>query len=356
MCSNSAVQLSQLAEQFGCLLKGSDVTITGVAGIDAATPASLVCLRDKRHAETAKHCGAGAILTTDLLSGDLPEPLLVTDDPHLAFIRIQRLFLNAPAVHTAPEMTFVHPTASVSDSALLAPFCYVGAHAAIGPDVILESGVRVMDGAVIGERTRLSPNVVVMENCRVGSDCMIGPSTVIGSEGYGYHFAEGRHHKVPQTGIVVIENDVEIGACVTIDRATFGETTIGEGTRIDNQVQIAHNVHIGNHVIIVAQSGIAGSTDVGDYAVLAGKAGIVGHIRIGKGATVGGASVVTRSVPDGEFVTGYPAVPHREWKKQMVHLSRLSRLADQVKQLWKDRNPDKGTGEHTDRGSAEENR
>lgn len=356
MCSKPAVQLSQLAEQFGCLLKGSDLTITGVAGVDAATPASLVCLRDKRHTEAATQCGAGAIITSDQLSPGLPEPLLITDDPYLAFIRIQRLFLKAPAVHKSPELTFVHPTASVSDTALLGPFSYVGAHATIGADVILETGVRVMDGAVIGDRTRLNPNVVVMADCRIGSDCLVGPSTVIGSDGYGYHFAEGRHHKVPQTGIVVIGNDVEIGSCVTIDRATFGETTVGDGTRIDNQVQIAHNVQVGNHVIIVAQSGIAGSTDVGDYAVLAGKAGIVGHIRIGKGATVGGASVVTRSVPDGEFVTGYPAVPHREWKKQMVHLNRLSRLADQVKQLWKERNPATGTGEHTDRGSEEENR
>jgi len=335
MLNKPVFRLSELASRFNCDRTGEDSTITGVAGLEAATPDSLVCLREARHAQTAARCQAGCIITSPELANGLPAPLLIAADPYRVFIEIQQLFLNPRMVHHAPSTVFVHPSAQVATSAELGPFTHVGADATISDHVQLHPGVKVLDGVSIGERTVILPNTVIMENSTIGSDCIIGPSAIIGSEGFGYHFSEGRHVKVPQIGRVTIGNHVEIGACVTIDRATFGETTIGDGTKIDNQVQIGHNVKIGRHVIIVAQAGISGSTTIDDHVVLAGKAGLVGHIHIGKGATIGGASVVTKSVAPGEFVVGYPATSHKEWKKQMVHLAKLPKLAEKIKALEK---------------------
>ena len=352
MPSNKSFQLSQLALRFGACLKGDDRTITGVAGLEAATPASLVCLRDSQHRSAAVQSGAAAIVTHASLADELPGSVVIAEDPYLTFIRIQQLFLEEPSIYEDHSHVYIHPTAIVSDAASLAPFTYIGAGSSIEANAQLHAGVRVLDNVSIGKGTIIHANTVVHDNSIIGTNCIIGSGTSIGSEGFGYHFAEGMHHKVPQTGSVRIGNNVEIGACVTIDRATFGETVIGNGTKIDNQVQIAHNVQIGEHVIIVAQSGISGSTQIDDHAVLAGRAGVVGHIRIGKGATIGGASVVTKSVPDGEFVTGYPATNHREWKKQVVYLSKLPELVAQMKELINSRyrpvhnkNSDENTGD-----------
>ena len=328
-------KLSQLAKELGLSLKGPDRTITGVASLCDATPEQLSYLRDPELSDTALSTNAGALIVPKDLTISLPCPVIESDDPYLAFIRISSLFASNYPVYTAPSLSWIHPDATVDPTAETGPFATVGPGCWIGSDVRIHAGVKLMENVHVGKGTIIYGNTVVFPGSIIGHNCIIGSNTVIGGEGFGFHFAEGQHNKVPQTGIVRIGNNVEIGSCVSIDRGTFSETSIGDGTKIDNQVQIAHNVIIGKHVIIVAQAGISGSTTIGDYAVLAGKAGLVGHIHIGTGATVGGASVVTKSVPDGRYVVGYPAIEHRAWKKQIASLARLPELSAAFRRLLK---------------------
>ena len=328
-------KLSQLAKELGLSLKGPDCTITGVASLCDATPEQLSYLREPELSDSALSSNAGALIVPKGLTISLPCPAIESDDPYLAFIRISSLFASNYPVYTAPNLSWIHPDTSVDPTAEIGPFVTISPGCSIGPDVHIHSGVKLMGNVHIGKSTVIYSNTVIFPGSIIGQNCIIGANTVIGGEGFGFHFAEGRHNKVPQTGIVRIGNNVEIGSCVSIDRGTFAETSIGDGSKIDNQVQIAHNVVIGKHVIIVAQAGISGSTTIGDYAVLAGKAGLVGHIHIGRGATIGGASVVTKSVPDGRFVVGYPATEHRAWKKQIASLARLPELSVSIRRLLK---------------------
>ncbi len=341
MLSNRSVRLSELAAKWNLTLEGEDREITGVAGLEAATPDSLVYVRDETYVESAASSKAGAILASPRLAQKLPRPVLVADDPYLAFIQIKSEFVSPIEIETGHNHAFVHPEAHVDESALIGTFVHVSKGCNVGTGTRLHPGVKLLEDVSVGDNTVIYPNVVVYPGCRIGSNCVIGAGTVIGGDGFGYHFDGKCHHKVPQTGSVVVGNHVEIGTCVSIDRGTFGETRIGDGTKIDNQVQIGHNVTIGQHVIVVAQAGVSGSTTIDDYAVLAGKAGLVGHIRIGRGATIGGAAVVTKSVPDGSFVSGYPAVDHRRWKKQMVYLAKLPEMAEQLKMLLKEHKKNK---------------
>ncbi|NOY22661.1 MAG: UDP-3-O-(3-hydroxymyristoyl)glucosamine N-acyltransferase [Acidobacteria bacterium] len=330
-----SLKLSQLAKELGLNLKGTDCNITGVASLNDAAPGKLSFLKDSKLLDIALHTSAEALIIPKGLSASFPCPVIESDDPYFAFIRISSRFVSHYPVYSEPALSFIHPDATIDPSAQIGPFAIVSPGCTIGPNVLIHSGVKLMENVHIGKDTVVYGNTVVFPGCIIGQNCIIGANTVIGGEGFGFHFAEGRHHKVPQTGIVRIGNNVEIGSCVSIDRGTFTETSIGEGSKIDNQVQIAHNVIIGKHVILVAQAGISGSTTIGDYAVLAGKAGLVGHIHIGTGATIGGGSVVTKSVPDGRFVVGYPAIEHRAWKKQMASLARLPKLSVTIRRILK---------------------
>jgi UDP-3-O-[3-hydroxymyristoyl] glucosamine N-acyltransferase len=190
--------------------------------------------------------------------------------------------------------------------------------------VVIFQGVSVEAGAVVGDGTVLYPNVVIYEECVIGRRCVIHANTVIGSDGYGFATNRGKHHKIPQIGIVRIEDDVEIGAGTTIDRAAFGETVIGEGTKIDNLVQIGHNVKIGSHCLIVSQVGIAGSTELGDYVAVGGQSGLSGHLKIGSRVQIGGGTAVVEDTPDDSKVMGYPALPFRQFARREALLKRLT--------------------------------
>ncbi|MFM8788762.1 MAG: UDP-3-O-(3-hydroxymyristoyl)glucosamine N-acyltransferase, partial [Chthoniobacterales bacterium] len=187
--------------------------------------------------------------------------------------------------------------------------------------------------ARVGEDCLLHPGAMLCHGCTLGDRVILQPGVVVGSDGFGYDTRDGRHHKIPQSGIVVIENDVEIGANTTIDRARFGRTVIGEGTKIDNLVMIAHNVVIGKHCIVCAQVGIAGSAQIGNYVILAGQAGIVGHLKIGDGAIVGAQTGVSNDVEPGARVVGSPPRPIGEWKRSIVRVDKLGELYDRVKKL-----------------------
>lgn len=331
----ASFRLSQLAKELNLSLKGSDCNITGVASLRDATPGKLSYLKDSKFLDAALHTSAEALVVPEGLTASFPCPVIEADDPYYAFIQISSHFISHYPVFSEPHLSWIHPDATVDPTAEIGSFVTVSPGCIIGPGVHIHAGVKLMENVRIGKATIVYSNTVVFPGCIIGKHCMIGANTVIGGEGFGFHFAEGRHNKVPQIGIVRIEDNVEIGSCVSIDRGTFAETSIGNGSKIDNQVQIAHNVIIGKHAVIVAQTGISGSTTIGNYAVLAGKAGLVDHIHIGTGATVGGGSVVTKSVPDGRFVVGYPATEHRIWKKQMASLARLPDLSSTIRRFLK---------------------
>jgi UDP-3-O-[3-hydroxymyristoyl] glucosamine N-acyltransferase len=277
---------------------------------------------------------ASAILVREPRDG-LAVAQLVHPNPYLAYLKAVHLFRGEP-VRPRPG---VHPSAVVDPNARVAPDAAVGPHvvveagASIGPGAVLMAGVYVGHRTRIGAGSVLHPNVVVREECEIGERVILHPGVVIGADGFGY-VREGRtYHKVPQVGIVILEDDVEIGANSCVDRATTGVTRVGAGTKIDNLVQIGHNVEMGPNVIVVAQVGISGSVQVGAGATLAGQAGVAGHIRIGDNAVVGGQSGVAKSVPDGGEVWGTPALPGGVARRVAAIIHKLPQLVTRVQAL-----------------------
>jgi UDP-3-O-[3-hydroxymyristoyl] glucosamine N-acyltransferase len=230
-----------------------------------------------------------------------------------------------------PMAMGISPRASIASSAKLGtniaigPFVTIGENVAVGHNVTIFQGVSIEAGSNIGDDCIIYPNVVIYDGMRIGRRCIIHAGVVIGSDGYGFAMHEGKHHKIPQIGIVRIEDDVEIGAGTTIDRAALGETVIGEGTKIDNLVQIGHNVKIGKHCLLVSQVGIAGSTELGDHVFVAGQSGFSGHLKIGHRVQVAAKSAVLEDVPDDTKVMGSPAVPFKEFARRQAVVKRLAR-------------------------------
>jgi UDP-3-O-[3-hydroxymyristoyl] glucosamine N-acyltransferase len=327
--------LSALAAELGGEVIGDGSTvIRGVAGIREAMPGDLTFLANSRYDSHLAETRASAVICSrERREADLP--LLVVENPYLAFQRAVGIF--RPDRHRPPPG--VHPTAVVAADVEMGRDVAIGAHciveagARLGDRVVLMGGGYVGHAAVVGEDTYFYPRVVLREECVVGARCIVHPGAVIGSDGFGFAFDAGRYHKVPQVGNVVIGDDVEIGANTTIDRATTHSTKIGDGSKIDNLVQIGHNVVIGRHCIIVAQVGISGSTELEDHVTLGGQAGLVGHIRIGKGAMVGAQSGVTKSVPAETVVTGYPATQHTIWRRLQALIHRLPDLTQRSREL-----------------------
>ena len=318
----------------GVVIGDGSVEITGVAGIREAGPGDLTFLAHARYEPYLEQTLAAAIIVADNHRG-LRRPLIENPNPYLAFLKAVRFFQgeeNRPASGIHPSAV-VAPDACVDPSASIGPNAVVEAGARIGPMAWIGPGCYIGSGASIGNETRLHPNVTLCGECVIGERVLVHSGTVIGSDGFGFVRDGDAYRKFPQIGNVVIEDDVEIGACVTIDRATTGTTRIGKGSKIDNLVQIAHNVQIGKNCIIVAQVGISGSTSVGDEAVLAGQVGVIGHIEIGAGAQVGAKSGVSKSVKPGERIFGYPALPVTQAMRIEASLRHLPELVQNVRQL-----------------------
>jgi UDP-3-O-[3-hydroxymyristoyl] glucosamine N-acyltransferase len=333
-------RLGELAAHVGGELLGdAGLLIQGLNGLEDAGPGDVSFYGNPRYRRQYEATRASAVL----VGADAPPregvALVRVPNPHLAFAKLSQLFhpgrRHAAGVSAGAH---VHPEASVHPEATVMAGATVEQGASVGARSVLYPGVYVGQGARIGEDCLLYPNVTVREACQVGSRVILHASSVVGADGFGFAFnmegAEGpEHFKIPQAGIVRIEDDVELGACSCVDRATLGETVIGRGTKIDNLVQIAHNVKVGPLSILCAQVGIAGSTEVGTGVVLAGQVGVVGHIRIGDMAKVGSQSGVAHDVEDGQTVSGSPAVPHREWLRQSAALGSLADLLKEVRAL-----------------------
>lgn len=325
---------AQIAQQLGGVVIGDGETIiTGFSSADAARPGDLTFAENEAYFERAERSAAVAVL----VSGDVKsstKTLIRVPNARVGFAKVLPLFFPepqfAPGVHAS---SLVHSTAQVDPSAHIGPFCAIGERVQIGPGAVLEGGNHIASDSKIGAQTRLFPNVTVYSRSVIGARVRIHAGTVIGSDGFGYVFDEGIHRKVPQVGNVIVHDDVEIGANVTIDRGALGSTVIGKGSKIDNLVQIAHNVVIGEHSIIVAQVGIAGSTKLGKYVTLAGQVGLAGHLKIGDRVTVAAQAGVMNDIPDGEKWLGAPARPDRQMKRQFIAIERLPELLQRVKEL-----------------------
>jgi len=305
-----------------------------VAGIREALPGDVTFLANARYESHLAETRASAVIC-DRQPRECAIPLLQVDNPYLAFqqaVRVFRpdVFRPAPGVHPS---AVIAPDATLGEGVSIGPFCVVESGARLGARAVVMAGGYIGTRAEVGEASFLYPRVVIREECIVGARCILHAGVVIGADGFGFAFDAGRYHKVPQVGNVVIGDDVEIGANSCVDRATTDSTRIGDGTKLDNLVQIGHNVNIGRHCIIVAQVGVAGSTKLEDYVTLGGQAGIAGHLRLEKGAVVAAQSGVSRNVKQKEVVSGYPAIAHGAWKRVSVLLQRLPQLFQKTREL-----------------------
>jgi UDP-3-O-[3-hydroxymyristoyl] glucosamine N-acyltransferase len=329
--------VSELAALVGGeVFSGSgDAVIEGPAALESAGPGEISFFAHPRYAADLRTTRAAAVLVPRDFAGETPAACIRVDDPSAAFTRITREFLREPA----PPPAGVRPSAVVHSGAQIAPDASIGEQAVvmpgavIGPRSVVMAGGYIGTGARIGAACLLHPHAVVGHGCLLGDRVILHSGAVVGSDGFGYDTQDGRHTKIAQSGIVVVEDDVEIGANTTIDRARFGRTVIGEGTKIDNLVMIAHNVVIGKHCIVCAQVGIAGSARIGNHVILAGQAGLVGHIRIGDGAIVGAQTGVSNDIEPGARVVGSPPRPIGDWKRSIIRVDKLAELYDRVKKL-----------------------
>jgi UDP-3-O-[3-hydroxymyristoyl] glucosamine N-acyltransferase len=331
------VTLQQLAEWVDGEIDGNaEISIQSARSLTDAGPTDITFAADERHILELHHSPAAAAL----IPRDSPKPnkpCIRVHDPLAAFVKIfERLQPATRAVDPGIHPTAViHPTARLGEKVSIAAYVVVGPEAIIGDACILHPGVVVGAKCRLGEEVVLHPHVVLYEGTIVGHGVVIHANSVIGADGFGYRCNDGQHVKVPQLGHVEIEDDVEIGACTTIDRGTFGATRIGQGTKIDNLVQIGHNCRIGKHNIIVAQAGVAGSSTTGDQVIIAGQAGIRDHVKIGARAVVGPQSGVSKDIPEGQWVLGSPAIPEHEFKLVLAAMFKLPEMRQALRRLEK---------------------
>lgn len=327
---------AQIAKEIeGQVIGDPAISLTGFSPATTAKAGDLTFAENETFFLKAEQGAASAILI-DGPYQSTRKTLIRVADARIGFARALPLFF--------PEKTFaagIHPTAMCAKSAEIdptahvGPFCVIGEMVRIGAKAVLRGGNHIGDNCVIGTESHLFPNVILYGQTQIGQRARIHAGAVIGSDGFGYVFDSGIHRKVPQVGLVIIHDDVEIGANVTIDRGALGPTIIGKGTKIDNLVQIAHNVTIGEHCLVVAQVGIAGSNKIGNYTTLAGQVGIAGHLKIGNNVIVAAKSGVMHDIPDGGKWLGVPAQPDRQAKRQMIALQQLPELMRRVSELEK---------------------
>jgi len=328
------IRLKELAQAVEGQLRGSgEIIVTGVASLEEAKTGDLVFVASPKLHGIARTSKASALLVAEPIA-DETRPQIVTPNPLFAFARIVRKFFIPTLAPRGIAQEVIRGTdVQIGPDGSIYSFVTIGDRVKIGARVTLYPGVYLGDDTVIGDDSILYPHVTVLQGCTIGARVILHSGTVIGSDGFGYVQHQGRHHKIPQMGTVVIEDDVELGANVTIDRATLGQTIIKCGTKIDNQVQIAHNVQVGENCILVAQVGIAGSTTIGNSVMIGGQAGLIDHLTIGDGAKIAAGSGLSHNLMPGQIVIGRPAIDHITWLKSQALAPKLPEFRDQLRTL-----------------------
>jgi len=326
---------SELARLLGGRLEGEDGDLTAVAPLESAGPADLSFLHSARYADRLAATAAGAVLVAEDLGTECARPLIRVPDPYAALSQaLEALYppeqTPQPGVHPT---AVVDPEAELGSDVSIGPLAVIEAGAVIGERSIIDARVFIGREAVLGADCHLHPGAVVYRRCRLGDRVELLANAVVGSDGFGHSREEGVWKKIPHKGIAVLEDDVLVGACSTIDRATFWETRIGRGTRIDNLVMVAHNCMIGADTALAAQAGLAGSTTIGSGVQVGGQAGFSGHITVHDKAVIGAQSGVDKDVPEGTYVFGYPARPYREAFGMLAALNRMPEMRKRIREL-----------------------
>jgi UDP-3-O-[3-hydroxymyristoyl] glucosamine N-acyltransferase len=332
--THNPISLKQIHDLVGGELVGSpQATITNLAGIESAGPQDLTFVTADRMLKKSGPTTAGILLAHRRLA-EIANPHIVVGNPGLAFAQVARTFFCPVFPPRGIDRAVVRGLdTQIGPDVSIWPGVTLGDRVTIGARVTLYPGVFIGSDTTIGDDTLLYPNVVVREGCTIGARVIVHSGTVIGSDGFGYVQDQGRHFKIPQLGGVTIEDDVELGANVAVDRATFGQTVIKQGTKVDNLVQIAHNVTIGAHSILVSQVGIAGSTQVGHHVMIGGQAGLADHLVIGDQVMIAARAGVNRSLEPNQIVSGAPVMPHEVWVKAQAVIPRLPELRQAIRTL-----------------------
>jgi UDP-3-O-[3-hydroxymyristoyl] glucosamine N-acyltransferase len=329
------VKLRDLAARLDCTLEGDgDIEIARIAAIEDAGPGDLTFFANPRYADALRYTRASALIAAPAVTG-VPCAIVRAADPYLTFARALGVFADGwrPAAGVHPH-ALVEAGATVAADASVGAFAFVAEGARIGARTILHPHVSVGRFAEIGDDCVIHAQVSIRERVVLGNRVVLQDGVVIGGDGYGFaRRRDGSHEKIPQLGRVVLEDDVEIGANTTVDRPAVGETRIGAGSKIDNLVQVAHGVKVGRHVLLAAQVGIAGSSVIEDQVTLAGQVGVAGHITVGKGTIATAQTGIPNSVEAGGFISGYPAIPNREWLKASAVFRKLPELRRLVSDL-----------------------
>jgi len=336
------------AEQIASFLNGTiegeaSVSVNNVSRIEDGKPGTLAFLANPKYQKYIYDTQASIVLVNEdlILDKEVGTTLIRVKDAYEAFANLLDLYEQSiPKKSGISEHVCIPPSAKMGENLYLGDFVSIGENVSIGDNVQLYAHVFVGDNASIGDNTILQPGVKVLKDCKIGNNCVIHAGTVIGSDGFGFALEQGTdsRRKVPQLGNVVIGNDVEIGANVAIDRSTMGSTIIGNGVKMDNLIQIAHNVEIGDNTVIIAQAGIAGSAKIGKNVIIAGQVAIVGHLTIGDGAMIAGQSGVTHNIKEKEIVLGSPAFDIRESRRSSAVFKKLPELYRQINQMERELN------------------
>ena len=328
--------LQQLADLVGGQIQGDSGTeIFRVMPIDLARSGDITFVSNPKYLSLLKDCQASAVIVAPGV--DAPDrTLLVSTNPYLAFAKILT-FLQTVPLPAAGKMpgAITSDSAEIDASATIYPGSYVGERVKIGANTVVYPGVVLYDDVVVGQDCVLHAQSIVREGCQLGDRVILQPAAVIGSDGFGFAPDGSRYYKIPQVGIVVLEDDVEIGASSCIDRAALGETRIRRGTKLDNLVQIGHNVEVGEDCVIVAQGGIAGSSKVGNHCTFGGQVAIAGHLKVGDNVMIGGRGGATGNVESNQVLSGLPLMPHKQWLRATMTVSKLPEMRKEMQQLKK---------------------
>lgn len=328
--------LQELADYLGGTVRGDGtVTVTGLAPLEAAGPDKVTFLANPKYAAKVAETRAGAVLMAP--GGEsYGRNVIEVANPYLGFAKLLTLFYTRPhpPLGVLPEAV-LGTNVTLGEGISVYPGAVIGNNVTIGDRVVIYPGAVVYDGAVIGDDSVIHANAVVRERCRLGKRCKLQPGAVVGSDGFGYAPDGSSYYSIPQIGIVVLEDDVEIGANATVDRAALETTLIKRGTKLDNLVMVAHNCQIGEDCMIVSQVGIAGSSKIGNHVTLAGQVGVVGHVTIGDNVIVGAQAGVPGSLAGNAYYSGSPAMPHKDWLKSMGVLPKLPEMRKKLSELEK---------------------